>query len=99
MLLKILKKNDVPYRVEVSFPDLYGVGNTNLLKYDFPVLNKDGTIKCLIECQGEQHYKPVEEFGGEVQFEIQKKNDERKRKYASEHGIPLWEIPYKKKSF
>ena len=48
MLLKILKKNDVPYRVEVSFPDLYGVGNTNLLKYDFPVLNKDGTIKCLI---------------------------------------------------
>lgn len=96
---KILKENDVPYRVEVSFPDLYGVGNTNLLKYDFSILNKDGTIKCLIECQGEQHYKPVDEFGGEVQFEIQKKNDERKRKYAAEHGIPLLEIPYKNKKY
>lgn len=96
---KILKENDVPYRVEVSFSDLYGVGNTNLLKYDFSVLNGDGTIKCLIECQGEQHYKPVDEFGGETQFEIQKKNDERKRKYAAEHGITLLEIPYKNKKF
>ena len=96
---KILKENDIPYQVEVSFPDLYGVGNTNLLKYDFSVLNKDGTIKCLIECQGEQHYKPVDEFGGKVQFEIQKKNDERKRKYAAEHGIPLLEIPYKNKKY
>ena len=96
---KILKENDVPYRVEVSFADLYGEGNTNLLKYDFSVLNEDGTIKCLIECQGEQHYKPVEEFGGEVQFGIQRKNDERKRKYAVEHGITLLEIPYKNKKF
>ncbi|MBD5549347.1 MAG: hypothetical protein HDQ97_18505 [Lachnospiraceae bacterium] len=62
-------------------------------------MNEDGTIKCLIECQGEQHYKPVEEFGGEVQFGIQRKNDERKRKYAVEHGITLLEIPYKNKKF
>ena len=63
------------------------------------MLNKDGTIKCLIECQGEQHYKPVDEFGGEVQFEIQKKNDERKRKYAAEHGISFLEITYKNKKY
>lgn len=96
---KILKENDVPYRVEISFPDLYGAGNTNLLRYDFSVLNQDGTIKCLIECQGEQHYKPVDEFGGTVQFEMQKKNDELKRKYVAEHGITLLEIPYKNKRF
>lgn len=96
---KILKENDISYRVEVSFPNLYGVGNTNLLRYDFSVLNEDGTIKCLIECQGEQHYKPVDEFGGEVQFEMQKKNDELKRKYAAEHGLTLLEIPYKSKKF
>lgn len=96
---KILKEHDVPYRVEVSFPDLYGMGNINLLRYDFSVLNKNETIKCLIECQGEQHFKPVNEFGGKMQFEIQKKNDELKRKYAAEHGIPLLEIPYKNKKF
>lgn len=96
---KILKEHNIPYRVEVSFQDLYGVGNTNLLKYDFSVLNHDGTIKCLIECQGEQHYMPVDEFGGETQFNIQKKNDELKRKYAMEHGLTLLEIPYKIKKF
>lgn len=96
---KILKENNIPYRVEVSFPDLYGMGNTYLLRYDFSVLNQDGTIKCLIECQGEQHYKPVVAFGGERQFEIQKKNDELKRKYATEHGILLLEIPYKNKKY
>lgn len=96
---KILKEHDVPYRVEVSFPDLYGAGNTNLLKYDFSVLNENGTIKCLIECQGEQHSKPVDEFGGIKKFEMQKKNDELKRKYATEHGITLLEIPYKKKKY
>lgn len=94
---KILKESDVPYRVEVSFPDLYGSSNMNLLRYDFSVLNQDGTIKCLIECQGEQHYQPVDEFGGKSQFEIQKKNDELKRKYAVEHEIKLLEIPYKNK--
>lgn len=87
----------MPYRVEVSFPDLYGSSNMNLLRYDFSVLNQDGTIKCLIECQGEQHYQPVDEFGGKSQFEIQKKNDELKRKYAVEHEIKLLEIPYKNK--
>lgn len=96
---KILKEHNIPYRVEVSFPDLYGMGNTNLLRYDFSVLNQNGTIKCLIECQGEQHYKPVDEFGGKVQFEMQKKNDELKRKYAIEHEITLLEIPYKNKRY
>ncbi len=41
----------------------------------------------------------MDEFGGEVQFEIQKKNDERKRKYAAEHGISLLEITYKNKKY
>lgn len=96
---KILKENNIPYRVEVSFPDLHGWNTSALLRYDFSILNPDGIIKCLLECQGEQHYKPVEMFGGEKQFENQQKNDELKRKYASEHGITLLEIPYKEKKY
>lgn len=99
IVTKLLKENGVPYRVEVSFPDLYGAGKVNLLRYDFGVYDEAGNIKCLIECQGEQHYEPVDEFGGKSQFTIQKKNDELKRSYAKEHGIPLYEIPYKNKKF
>lgn len=87
------------YRVEVSFPDLYGAGRVNLLRYDFGVYDDAGNLKCLIECQGEQHYEPVEEFGGETQFSAQKKNDDLKREYAKNIGIPLYEIPYKNKKY
>ncbi|TYO53764.1 hypothetical protein FXF70_00960 [Bacillus sp. Y3] len=92
--IKILRKQNVAYRVEVEFQDLYGVGQKKLLRYDFAILGSDNSIKCLIECQGEQHYKPVDEFGGVSQFEYQVKNDELKRKYAKSHNIPLFEIPY-----
>ncbi|MBM7656228.1 hypothetical protein [Neobacillus cucumis] len=92
--IKILREHNVAYRVEVSFQDLYGVGHKKLLRYDFAVLGSDNNIKCLIECQGEQHYKPVAEFGGVSQYESQVKNDELKRIYAKSHNIPLFEIPY-----
>lgn len=48
----------------------------------------------LLECNGKQHYKPIEYFGGEEKFKIQQEHDERKRKYAKEHNIKLLEIPY-----
>lgn len=99
IVTKLLKENGVSYRVEVSFPDLYGAGRVNLLRYDFGVYDDAGNLKCLIECQGEQHYEPVEEFGGETQFSAQKKNDELKREYAKDIGIPLYEIPYKNKKY
>ncbi|MGH0686015.1 hypothetical protein [Bacillus mycoides] len=92
--IKILRKHNVAHRVEFDFQDLYGVGQKNLLRYDFAVLDSDNSIKCLIECQGEQHYKPVAEFGGVSQYESQVKNDELKRVYAKKHNIPLFEIPY-----
>jgi hypothetical protein len=94
---KLLFENDVPYEVEYSFDDLYGIGGVDYLRYDFAIFNKDGSIKCLIECQGEQHFKPVEEFGGEEQFNIQVKNDSLKRQYAKKHNIKLIEISYTSK--
>lgn len=99
IVTKLLKENNVSYKVEVSFNDLFGGGTTYPLRYDFGIYDKDGNIKCLIECQGEQHFKPVDEFGGEPQFEVQQKNDELKRSYAKEHGILLYEISYKNKKY
>lgn len=88
----ILKRHNINYKVEVSFPDL--VGSKNLLRYDFAIFNADGSIKCLIECQGKQHYEPVEEFGGELQFKYQVENDKMKCEYTKKNNIPLIKIPY-----
>ena len=94
---KILIDEGVPYRVEQEFPDLFGVSGEYKLRFDFAILNSNGSIKCLIECQGEQHYEPVEEFGGLHQFKNQLRNDDLKRQYAESHHIPLYEISYKDK--
>lgn len=48
----------------------------------------------MIECQGKQHYEPIEYFGGVKQFKVQQDNDEKKRNYAKQHNIDLLEIPY-----
>ena len=55
IVTKLLFDNNISYTVEYSFDDLYGSGGVNHLRYDFAVFNKDGSIKCLIECQGSQH--------------------------------------------
>ena len=42
-----------------------------------------------IECQGGQHFKSVEWFGGKDGFIKTKERDERKRKLCEENGIKL----------
>ena len=82
----------VKYDYQKRYDDLYGV-HAGYLSFDFLVYKNDMPY-CLIECQGEQHYKPVDYFGGEIQFEIQQEHDRRKREYAEAIGVPLLEIPY-----
>lgn len=96
---KVLIDNNVPYRVEYAFDDLPGKCGLKLLRFDFAILAEDNSIKCLIECQGSQHNKPVEIFGGERTFKNQSINDALKKEYAQNHSIPLIEIPYKHHSY
>lgn len=72
-----------------KFTNLVGVGGKQL-SYDFFVPH----YNLLIECQGEQHYRPVEYFGGIEQFKIQQEHDRRKREYAQNNNINLLEIRY-----
>lgn len=87
LVAEYLDNVGVEYERQKKYEDLKRV---NLLSYDF-YLPKYNT---LIEYQGEQHYKPVEHFGGIKQYELQKEIDDIKRKYAIEKGIRLIEIPY-----
>lgn len=94
----ILIKNGIDYKVEVTADGVYGIDDETPLRFDFAIY-KNGKIEAFIECQGEQHFMPVEEFGGEQRFVIQQRNDDEKRKYAKDHGIQLIEISYKKKKY
>ena len=55
---------------------------------------KDGKLIGLIEYQGEQHYTPIEFFGGEAAFKYRKENDKIKKEYCDKNNIPLLIIPY-----
>lgn len=87
----ILKESKIPFKTEYSFPDLLG-NNTTPLRFDFVIFNKEKIT--IIECQGKQHYNPVDHFGGEKQFLRQQSYDNKKREYCKQHNLRLIEIPY-----
>lgn len=80
------KSENKHYCMYKSFNDLKGV-NGGRLSYDFYV-NYLG-IEYLIECQGGQHYRPVDLWGGEKAFNLQIEHDRLKSKYAVDNGYKL----------
>ena len=86
---RFFQKKNIEYKPQKTFKDLVGLGG-GYLKYDFFIPD----YKLLIEYNGEQHYKPVEAFGGEKQLEIQQEHDRRKREYAENNGFQFIEIGY-----
>ena len=47
-----------------------------------------------IECQGIQHYLPIDYFGGNERFEKMKEMDERKKQLCVENNVPLYYFTY-----
>ena len=96
-IAKILTNNNILFEPQYKFNELKSDRGYPLI-FDFAVFNNDGDIDFLIEYQGKQHFEPIEYFGGEKAFNIQKDNDKKKKEYAKEHNIPLIEITknYKK---
>lgn len=81
---------------QVSFENLVGCGG-RLLSYDFAIYSdlQKTNLKALIECQGQQHYSPVNYFGGKQSYEIQTEHDRRKADYAMNNlKVRFLEIPY-----
>lgn len=84
-----LNSQKIIFESQKKFCDLKGINN-GFLSYDF-YLKK---YNLLIECQGMQHEKPVDFFGGKKTFIKQQIHDIRKRRYAKEHNIKLITIWY-----
>lgn len=76
----ILSNNNISFSKEQSFDGLVSYKNNNYpLKIDFVIWDSLKTIG--IEIDGEQHFRPVEFFGGEQAFYDRKMNDLQKDKY------------------
>ena len=90
----LLKQSNYKFMLEYSFPDLRGRQGAPL-RYDFAILNLNGTIRALIEFDGEGHFNQIKFFQkNSSDFKRAQGRDREKNKYALMHGIPLYRIPY-----
>ena len=64
------------------------------LPFDFVIYNDDTTIRCLIEYDGMQHFKPIEYFGGQESFEKTQIRDSIKNEYCKNKNIKLIRVNY-----
>lgn len=81
----ILKNLNINFNTQQKFKDLKDVRQ---LSYDFSII-KNNKIIGLIEYQGEQHFKPIDYYGGEEKFKKQQYHDSLKFEYAKKNNIPL----------
>lgn len=82
-----LDNNNLPYNQEYTFEDCT---DKSYLRYDFYLPTKN----ILIEYHGQQHYMPVEIFGGKECFKETQRRDKIKVEYAKDNNINLLVIPY-----
>lgn len=93
LIEKILFDLDIVFVRQKKFEDCTNnlIGKSRKkLPFDFYLTNQN----ICIEYDGEQHFKPIEKFGGDKGFNRVKKTDELKNKYCKENGIKLIRIPY-----
>lgn len=87
---KYLDKTGVRYTEQFTFKDCKYKG---LLPFDFAIFNEDGSLRCLIEYQGIQHFKEIN-FGSSTfgEFETQEIRDNIKKEYCDKNNIQLLEV-------
>ena len=87
LIRDILIESHVDFISQKRFDDCRHI---NTLPFDFylPYYNT------CIEYDGVQHFKPINYFGGEKEFELRKINDDIKTKYCENNKINLIRLPY-----
>lgn len=90
---KILQENNISFSKQFTFLDLVSNANS-LLRFDFAIFNNKQELAYLLEYNGQQHYTPIEYFGGEEHFKKQQENDRKKIEYCNKNNIPLIIIKY-----
>lgn len=82
-----LIRNKINFTPQYQFKDCK---NIKQLIFDFYLHD----LNICIEYDGEQHFRPIDVFGGEDEYENTKIRDSIKTKYCEENNIKLIRIPY-----
>ncbi len=92
MVRVYLEKNKIPFKQYHKLKGCFSEinGRCILLTFDF-YLPEQNTV---IEYDGEQHYKPVERFGGEETYKRQVILDGIKNAFCDKSNIKMIRIPY-----
>ena len=91
IIAELLTKNGINFIREYYFKDLVSKNNYPL-RFDFAIIDDEKNLIKLIEYDGGQHFKPIEQFGGQEAFEELKQRDKIKNNYCREHNINLLRI-------
>ncbi len=86
-IMNYMNDNNINYIHQYSFDDCK---YKNKLKFDFYLPD----YNICIEYDGEQHFRPIDYFGGNDRFKHQKVMDEIKNKYCENKNIKMLRIPY-----
>lgn len=98
IIRQILIKNKVNFQTQYSFEDCRSNETGRLLKFDFAIFDKEESLYCVIEFDGQQHY-----FGtrfsknkehNKEKFRKLKLYDSIKTDYCTKNKINLLRIPY-----
>lgn len=84
-----LEENNIKYIKEYSFSDLK-TSKGGYPRFDFAIFLED-KLYCLLEYQGEQHYKTSNNYFGIYEREV---TDKLKKEYCKKKNIPFYEIKY-----
>lgn len=85
----ILDNNNIVYQQQYRIKD-FNISSA----FDFAIFNQQKQLLKLIEYDGQQHFKPVQFWGGQETLKIQQDRDQKKNEYCQAHGIKLLRIPY-----
>lgn len=86
----LLEELNIEFIEQYSFKDCKDIYS---LRFDFAIF-KNNSLLYLIEYDGEQHFRPIEWFGGIENFNKQYNRDKIKNNYCRLHNIPLLRLPY-----
>jgi hypothetical protein len=88
-IVNFLTEKNINFNTQQTFSGCLSE-NSNKLKFDFYLPEKN----ICIEYDGEQHFKPIEYFGGVENFKKQKERDIIKNNYCLENNIKLIRISF-----
>lgn len=89
LLMRLLKQVSIDFEYEKTFDDCINPMTGCKLPFDFYI----DKLKTVIEIDGEQHFLPVEHWGGQKKLNETQYRDYIKDKYCLENNLRLIRIP------